>query len=62
MSVLMPEPKNTLLGKDTVYSDRYNPDLLQPIPRTGQHAFHCGVEVFEALRGLLCHDQDERQR
>ena len=33
MSVLMPEPKNTLLGKDTVYSDRYNPDLLQPIPR-----------------------------
>ena len=23
MPVLMPEPKNTLLGKDTVYSDRY---------------------------------------
>ena len=45
MSVLMPEPKNTLLGKDTVYSDRYNPDLLQPIPRAlgrdaiGDHDF-----------------------
>ena len=34
MPILMPEPKNTLLGKETVYSDRYNPDLLQPIKRS----------------------------
>ena len=86
MSVLMPEPKNTLLGKDTVYSDRYNPDLLQPIPRAlgrdaiGDNDFR-GTDIWrlyelswlneqgipqtavgEALRGLLCHDQNERQR
>ena len=52
MSVLMPEPKNTLLGKDTVYSDRYNPDLLQPIPRAlgrdaiGDHDFR-GTDIME---------------
>lgn len=51
MSVLMPEPKNTLLGKDTVYSDRYNPDLLQPIPRAlgrdaiGDHDFR-GTDIW----------------
>lgn len=51
MAVLMPEPKNTLLGKDTVYSDRYNPDLLQPIPRSlgrdaiGDHDFR-GVDIW----------------
>lgn len=51
MAVLMPEPKNTLLGKDTAYSDRYNPDLLQPIPRSlgrdaiGDHDFR-GVDIW----------------
>ena len=51
MSVLMPEPKNTLLGKDTVYSDRYNPDLLQPILRAlgrdaiGDHDFR-GTDIW----------------
>ena len=51
MPVLMPEPQNTLLGKDTVYSDRYNPDLLQPIARSlgrnaiGDHQFR-GVDIW----------------
>ena len=51
MPVLMPEPQNTLLGKDTVYSDRYNPDLLQPIARAlgrdaiGDHQFR-GVDIW----------------
>ncbi len=51
MAVLMPEPKNTLLGKDTVYSDHYNPDLLQPIPRSlgrdaiGDHDFQ-GTDIW----------------
>lgn len=51
MPVLMPEPKNTLLGKDTVYKDQYNPDLLQAIPRAlgrdaiGDHDFR-GVDIW----------------
>lgn len=51
MSILMPEPKNTLLGKDTVYSDQYNPGLLQPISRAlgrdaiGDHHFK-GVDIW----------------
>lgn len=51
MPVLMPEPQNTLLGKDTVYSDRYNPNLLQPIARKlgrdaiGDHRFR-GVDIW----------------
>ena len=51
MPVLMPEPKNTLLGKETVYSDQYNPDLLQPIARSlgrdaiGEHQFR-GVDIW----------------
>lgn len=51
MPVLMPEPKNTLLGKETVYSDRYNPNLLQPIARAlgrdaiGDHQFR-GVDIW----------------
>lgn len=51
MPVLMPEPKNTLLGKETVYSDRYNPALLQPIARSlgrdaiGEHQFR-GVDIW----------------
>lgn len=51
MPVLMPEPKNTLLGKETVYRDRYDPDLLQPIPRAlgrdaiGDHDF-LGTDIW----------------
>ena len=51
MPVLMPEPQNTLLGKDTVYRDQYNPDLLQPIPRAlgrdaiGDHDFR-GTDIW----------------
>lgn len=51
MPVLMPEPKNTLLGKETVYSDQYNPDLLQPIARSlgrdaiVEHQFR-GVDIW----------------
>ena len=47
----MPEPQNTMLGKDTTYSDRYNPDLLQPIPRSlgrdaiGDHDFQ-GTDIW----------------
>lgn len=51
MPVLMPEPQNTLLGKNTVYRDQYNPDLLQPIPRAlgrdaiGDHDFR-GTDIW----------------
>ena len=51
MTVTMPEPKNTLLGKDTVYGDQYNPRLLQAIPRSlgrdaiGRHQFR-GVDIW----------------
>lgn len=51
MPVLMPEPKNTLLGKDTVYSNQYNPRLLQAIPRSlgrnaiGDHDFR-GTDIW----------------
>lgn len=51
MSVLMPEPKNTMLGKETTYTDQYNPDLLQPIPRAlgrdaiGDHDFQ-GTDIW----------------
>lgn len=51
MPVLMPEPKNTLLGQETTYGDQYNPELLCPIPRAlgrdaiGDHAFR-GTDVW----------------
>ena len=51
MPVLMPEPKGTLLGRSTVYGDRYDPTLLQPIPRTlgrdaiGDHDFQ-GTDIW----------------
>ena len=47
----MPEPKNTLLGKETTYSDQYNPKLLQAIPRSlgrdaiGAHDFR-GTDIW----------------
>lgn len=51
MPVLMPEPKNTLLGKETTYSDQYNPNLLQAIARSlgrdviGAHDFR-GTDIW----------------
>ena len=51
MTVTMPEPKNTLLGKDTVYGDQYDPNLLQAIDRSlgrdaiGRHHFR-GVDIW----------------
>lgn len=51
MPVLMPEPQGTLLGRSTVYGDRYDPTLLQPIPRTlgrdaiGDHQFR-GTDIW----------------
>ena len=51
MPVLMPEPQGTLLGRSTVYGDRYDPPLLQPIPRTlgrdaiGDHQFR-GTDIW----------------
>lgn len=51
MTVTMPEPKNTMLGKDTVYGDQYNPTLLQAIPRSlgrdaiGRYDFR-GVDIW----------------
>ncbi len=51
MAVLMPEPQNTQLGKSTVYRDRYDPGLLDPIPRSlgrnaiGDHDFR-GVDIW----------------
>ena len=67
MSVLMPEPKNTLLGKDTVYSDRYNPDLLQPIPRAlgrdaiGDHDFR-GTDIWRLYELSWLNEQGIRRR
>ena len=51
MPVLMPEPQNTLLGKETFYEDRYDPELLQAIPRSlgrkaiGDHNFR-GTDIW----------------
>ena len=51
MAVLMPEPQNTMLGRETKYGDRYDPTLLQAIPRAlgrdaiGAHDFR-GVDVW----------------
>lgn len=51
MPVLMPEPKNTMLGKDTVYHDQYSPELIQPIARAlgrdaiGDHDFQ-GTDIW----------------
>lgn len=51
MAVLMPEPQNTMLGRETKYGDRYDPSLLQAIPRAlgrdaiGAHDFR-GVDVW----------------
>lgn len=51
MAVLMPEPQGTQLGKSTVYADRYDPKLLQPIPRAlgrdaiGDHDFR-GTDIW----------------
>ena len=51
MPVLMPEPKNTLLGKETTYSDQYHPNLLQAIARSlgrdaiGAHDFR-GTDIW----------------
>lgn len=51
MTVRMPEPKGTLLGKETTYENRYDPSLLTPIPRSlgrdaiGRHDFR-GVDVW----------------
>ena len=62
MPILMPEPKNTLLGKETVYSDRYNPDLLQPIKRSlgrdaiGDHDFR-GADIWRLYELSWLNDQ-----
>lgn len=62
MTVTMPEPKNTLLGKDTVYGDQYNPDLLQAISRSlgrdaiGRHHFR-GVDIWRLYELSWLNDQ-----
>ncbi|RAN75271.1 NADPH-dependent 7-cyano-7-deazaguanine reductase QueF [Bacillus sp. SRB_336] len=52
----MSTPEHSPLGKDTVYADRYNPDLLFAIPRADKRAeigvaeslpFH-GVDIWNA--------------
>ncbi len=52
----MSTPEHSPLGKDTVYADRYNPDLLFAIPRADKRAeigvaeslpFH-GVDIWTA--------------
>lgn len=52
----MNTPDDSLLGKTTVYADRYDPSLLFPIPRRGKRAeigigdplpFH-GVDIWNA--------------
>lgn len=51
MPVLMPEPQNTLLGKDTVYADQLDVKLVQPISRSlgrdaiGAHDFR-GTDIW----------------
>lgn len=51
MTVRMPEPRGTLLGKDTTYETQYDASLLTPISRNlgrdviGRHEFR-GVDVW----------------
>lgn len=51
MTVRMPEPRGTLLGKDTTYESEYDPSLLTPIPRSlgrdaiGHHDFR-GTDIW----------------
>jgi len=56
MATVMNAPHDSLLGRTAVYPDRYDPDLLFPIPRAAQRAaigvggplpFH-GVDVWNA--------------